>query len=138
MPTITLFDALPNDLWDGIHNVASHTFKAGFLTSSATIAASDATPTWGDYSANETSGGNVPTGGVTLDNFTATNTAVDFDDEVIAASGSNPTDVRYLVIYNDTATSDNAIGFVDFSTDQDLTPGATITPASGGFITQSA
>ena len=138
MATITLFDALPNDLWDGIHNVTSHTFKAAFLTSAASPAASDATPTWGDYSANETSGGNVPAGGVTLDNFTATDTAVDFDDEVIAADGSNPADARYMVIYNDTATSDNAIGFVNFGSDQDLTPGATIVPASGGFITQSA
>ena len=137
MATITLFDALPNDLWDGAHNVGSHTFKAACFPSSTAMAATDTTPAYSDY-AGELTGGNVPTGGVTLDNFTANNTSVDFDDEVIAANGSNPSTVRKILIYNDTTSGKPAIGFVDFGSDQDLTPGATIVPASGGFITQSA
>ncbi len=136
MATITLFDALPLDLWNERHN-ASDTYKVAIFPSSTAMAASDASHGYADY-AGELTGGSVPSGGLTLDNFTVTNTSVDFDDEVIAANVSNPTTGQKFLIYNDTVTGKYGLGFVDFGSAQDLVNGGTIQPASGGFITQSA
>ena len=137
MATVTLFDALPVQLWGGQHDYTSHTFKAAFYPSGTAMSAADATPSYTDYG-GELTGGNIPAGGVTLDSFTVTQTSVDFADEVIAANSSNPSAVRRILIYNDTTPLKSAVGFVDFGTDLDLAPGGTIVPASGGFITQSA
>ena len=135
MATLVLFDALRTDLWNAEHDVGTQVFKAAFYTSAATFAAGDAAPAYA--AGNETTGGQVPAGGVTLDNFTATNVNVDFDDEVISADGANPTNIRFMLIYNDSNATKKAIGFVDFTSDQDITVGATVSPAAAGALTMS-
>jgi len=91
----------------GVHNWSSHTFKAAF-SNSAPVATntvlSDITQiaTAGGYTAGAG-------GGVTLDTVTLTEASgtakVTIADEVFTATGASVGPFRYVVIYNDTATS---------------------------------
>ena len=91
----------------GVHNWASHTFKAAFSNSAPTATMtvlSDITQiaTAGGYTAGAG-------GGVTLDTVTLSETSgtakVTIADEVFTATGASVGPFRYIMIYNDTATS---------------------------------
>jgi len=114
----------------GSNILNTHTFKIALTTlqvgGTPTIAATDAVPTWGsggttDLSTSEvTAGGNYSAGGQTITTgtslttnvFRLTGTAVTWTK----AAGS-PTDIKTAVIYSDTATNKDAVGFVDLTTD---------------------
>ena len=51
---------------------------------------------------------------------------LDANDLVLTASGTVPT-FRYVVLFNDTATNDELIGFYDYGTTVDLLNGETFT-----------
>lgn len=93
--------------------------KLGIVDSTITPAADDATPTWGDYSANEVStGGGYTAGGEIVANNTYTEAAgvgtLDGDNIVIAQDGSGFTDAYWGILYDDTNATDMAIGFYEF------------------------
>jgi hypothetical protein len=86
-----------------VHNWSTHTFKAG-LSNSAPVATNTIYANITEISA----GNGYSAGGMTLDSVTVTGTTgtakVTIADEVLTASGAiGP--FRYIVIYNDTATS---------------------------------
>lgn len=145
--TIVLFNQFYGDIFNGVHDLTNDTIKLALLTSAVTPTSDDATPRWGassgvDYDGNEcTAGGNYASGGVTLaTTITVQNTTDDclFDlaDLLIASDASNPTDAHWGLLYNDSATNKEAIGFVDFDSDRDLSTGAfSITWDGTGFTT---
>jgi hypothetical protein len=111
----------------GVHNWASHSFKLA-LSNTAPAATNTIFA-----NITEISGGNGYTaGGHTLDTVTlaeATGTAkVTIADEVITASGAvGP--FRYVIIYNDTATSpaDALVCWYDYGSSVTLANGETFT-----------
>ena len=80
-------------------------------------------PCWGaggtvDYSANEETGGNYTAGGLALATPTVAIVAgvieIDFGDPATwAILGTNPTACYWGIVYSDTATNKNCIGYVD-------------------------
>lgn len=59
-------------------------------------------------------------------------------DLVLTASGGSVAAFRYVVIYNDTATNDELVGWYDYGSDLTLANGETLTidfDGSGGAIT---
>lgn len=93
--------------------LSTHTFKAALFTSSYTPSISHT-----DYSTltGEVSTGNgYTTGGITLTNvaITAQGTGFKFSSDPIAvtASGGDITGIRYLVIYDSTASGKTLIGY---------------------------
>lgn len=121
------------DVQEKVHNLETDTIKVGLVTDSTTPAADTSDPRWGaggstDWSTNEvTPGGNYSSGGAAAANPTVTLTAgegvFDADDVSISQDASNPTDARWGIIYNDTASGKNVIGYVDLGGDVDLSGG---------------
>ena len=130
---IIYFDQWLVDVQEGVHNMETDTIKLGQITSAVTPTATTADPRWGaggstNLSTNEvTPGGNYITGGSIIANPTVTLTGgagvFDGDDVTITKHASNPTNARWGIIYNDTATGKNCIGFLDNGSDTDMSAG---------------
>ena len=77
----------------------------------------------------------------TLSNVTSSQTGgtytLDADDVILAASGGSVATFRYVVIYNDTATNDELIGWADYGSDVTLSDGESFTIKFGasGILT---
>lgn len=130
---LTLFNQFKTDLGKKIHDLSADTFKTGLITSAVTPTASTSDPRWGagggtNLATNQvTPGGNYSTGGPTIASTTWTGTSTltfDGNDISIAQNASNPTNARWAIFYNDTATGKQALGFVDLGATIDLTAGA--------------
>lgn len=130
---VVFFDQFLVDVQEKVHNLESDTIKLGLITSAVTPAATTADPRWGaggttNFSSNEvTPGGNYSAGGASMANPAVTlsgGAAVfDTDDVSITQNGSNPTNARWGIIYNDTATGKNCLGYLDLGADTDLSAG---------------
>jgi len=107
MASYNKFQDYAEQLNKAVHNWSSHTFKAAFSNT-----APNATDTILSAITQISSGGGYTAGaggGLTLDSVTlseASGTAkVVIADEVFTASGASVGPLRYVVIYNDSATS---------------------------------
>ena len=118
----TLFEEFATDFANALHNLKeTHVLKLGLVDDTVTPTAADSSPTWGDYSTNEVAtAGNYTADGETLTFSGATRWAeadgvgtLDADDITISQDGSGFTDAYWGILYNDTAASDQAIGFLD-------------------------
>jgi hypothetical protein len=115
----------------GVHNWGAHTYKAAF-TNTAPLAANSVLA---DLTQISTGGGYTAGagGGVTLDTVTLSETGgtskVTIADEVFTASGASVGPLRYVDIYNDTASSpaDALVCWYDY--------GSSITLAAGESLT---
>jgi hypothetical protein len=130
---ITLYQAFLDDLGGKLHDLDADVIKIGLVTTSYTPATGDAVPCWGAGGTTNTStnqvtpGGNYATGGPDISaTWSQTSGLGTFDatDVSIAQNASNPTNARWGIIYNDTATNKNCIGFVDLGSAVDLSAGA--------------
>jgi hypothetical protein len=116
-----------------VHDLTADTLKFGFITSVATPVVSDTDPRWGaggsvNFSTNEvTAGGNYLAGGPTAASVTWTNVSgvptLRATDISIAQHASNPTNARWIILYNSTDASKRALGFLDLGSARDLTTG---------------
>jgi len=120
---VFVFDQFFVDVLSKLHDLSSDTIKIAFITDAVTPAVTDADPRWGaggstNYSTNEvTPGGNYSTGGETITNVSVTLSSgkgvFDGDNISIAVNGSNPTNARWGIIYNDTDAGKRAIAYFD-------------------------
>lgn len=131
---IVFFDQWLVDVQEKLHDHENDTFKVGLITSAVTPSATTADPRWGaggttNFSSNQvTPGGNYTTGGPSAANPTCTLSGgagvFDAGDISIAQHASNPTNARWGILYNDTATGKNCVGYVDLGAVIDLSAGA--------------
>jgi len=142
--TLALFDEFAESIGDGRIDLDTDTFKVAFVTlqvgGTPTIAKDDAVPTWGaggttNLSTNEVSaGGGYTTGGDALASVTWGQTAgvstFDAANNVWTSSGGDPATIKTAVIYSDTATNKDCIGFVDMTAD-----GTTAISLAAGDVT---
>lgn len=128
MATYTKFQDYAEQLNKAVHNWSTHTFKA-LLTNTAPSATDVGISTLTEISA----GNGYSAGGMTLDSVTlseASGTAkVTIADEVLTASGGSIGPFRYVVIYNDTATSpaDALVCYYDYGSSITLNDTETFT-----------
>lgn len=130
--TFALFNEFAESIADGRIDLDTHTFKVGLVTlqvgGSPTISATTAVPTWGaggttNISTSEVAaGGGYTAGGATLASVTYNRSAgvatFDAADVTWTSSGSgDPATIKTTVIYSDTATNKDCIGFIDMTTD---------------------
>lgn len=120
------FNSFPGQLLRGVHNFASHTFKA--VLTNTVPAATNAV--LADLTQITASGG-YPSGGVVLDSVTITENAgtakVSIADEVITASGGSIGPFRYASVYNSTATNGPLLAFYDYGSSITLADGESFT-----------
>lgn len=146
---VTIFDQFKQDVGRKVHDLDGDTIKLGLITSVATPAANTSDPRWGsgggtNLSSNQvTPGGNYSSGGPDISaTYSQTSGTATFDatDVTISQNGSNPTNARWGIIYNDTAAGKNAVGFVDLGAAVDLTAGdfSIVWNASGIFTLADA
>lgn len=123
---LTVFEEFANDLGEKVHNLDSDTLKFGIINNTSAPTAADATPAWGDYSANQIGTGGGYTAPVTLTSSWAEAGGVgtlQCNSFTISQNASGQGSVTaWGIIYNDTAASDQAIAFVELGT-IDITAG---------------
>lgn len=134
--TANYVEAMANNTLTTIWSGAS-AIKVALVTNVLTPSNGDSFPTWGaggtqNYSTNEvTAGGNYTAGGVVLSGCTV----VQSTTQVIlnctspitwAANASNPTNARWAIIYNNTTTNKEVLGYIDLGGVTSLVPGLQI------------
>lgn len=129
--TLTLFNEFSKSIGDGRIDLDTHTFYAALTTlqvgGTPTIAATDAVPCWGaggttNLSTSEVAAtGGYTAGGIALTSVTWTQASgvCTFDAANISwtSAGSDPTTIKSLVVYDNTATNKDAVGFMDMTSD---------------------
>ena len=116
---LTVFEEATLAFFNGTHNLGSNTIKVGLVDDTLTPTAATATPRWSDFSANEVStAGGYPANGITLSGTGTSEAAgtATFDDSgniSLAQDAGGFTDAYWAIIYNDTATNDEALAFVE-------------------------
>ena len=118
-----------------IHNLSADSLMFACIKSLANggfdPSETDTDPRWGvgggvNLSTSEVAaGGNYPAGGVALATvtwaLTGAEAKLDSADVNIAIHAANPTNARWAIVYNNTAAGKQAIGYVDFGGDIDIT-----------------
>ncbi len=136
MAVFNKFNSFVEALAEGTHNLGSNTLKV-MLTNSAPLASNTI-----KANLTEISGGNGYTAGGHVLTVTSSSQALGVyklivSDIVITASGGSIGAFRYAVIYNDTATSDELIGYFDYGSSLTLASGESFTidfDATNGLI----
>lgn len=116
----TVFNIAKLKLLNGTHDLDTHTFKMALVTSAqaidATFAGTSTDARYSDLSAQVANGNGYTTGGKTLTMSVTRSTGtvtVDCDDQSWTSATFS---AKYAVIYNDTATNKDLLGFVDLET----------------------
>ena len=137
MAVFNKFSSLVEALAEKSHNLGSDVLKL-MLTNSAPIASNTVKANLTEISAGNgyTAGGSAVT--ITTSAQTAGLYKLVGNDVTITASGGSIGPFRYVVLYNDTATNDELIGWWDYGSSITLLAGETITidlDASNGILT---
>ena len=127
MATFNKFNSFVEALAEKVHNLGSDTLTVA-LTNSAPTAANTQLS-----NITQISYTNIQNGTTTGRNLTGVTSAqtsgtykLDANDLTLTATGTVPT-FRYVVLYNDTATNDELIGWYDYGATVDLLNGETFT-----------
>lgn len=122
MATFNKFNSFVEALAEGAHNLGSDTLTIA-LTNTAPAATNTVLTNITEISYTNVSSRVLTS--VTSAQTSGTYT-LDAADLVLTASGTVPT-FRYVVLYNDTATNDELIGYYDYGSAVDLLNGETFT-----------
>ena len=122
MATFNKFNSFVEALAEGAHNLGSDTLTIA-LTNTAPAATNTVLTNITEISYTALSSRVLTS--VTSAQTSGTYT-LDAADLVLTASGTVPT-FRYVVLYNDTATNDELIGYYDYGSAVDLLNGETFT-----------
>lgn len=127
MATFNKFNAFVEALAEKVHNLGSDTLTVA-LTNSAPLATNTQLSNITQISYTNIQNGT--TTGRDLTGVTSSQTSgtykLDANDLVLTATGTVPT-FRYVVLFNNTATNDELIGWYDYGASVDLLNGETFT-----------
>lgn len=124
MATQTFFQDYFEQDAKGVHNFGTDTFKV-VLTNTAPVVTNTILADITQIAA----GNGYTTGGTAVANVTVTETGgvatIDADDVVFTASGGSIAEFRYMVLYNDSATSpvDALVTFIDYGSGYTIVDG---------------
>jgi len=126
---LTVFNAFVDDLGKGKHNLDTDTFKLALVTNSTVPTATTEDPCWGaggttNFSSTEVSGTNYTAGGTDITSTFSTAVAVGTFDGTTNPSwsqhASGPNNIRWGIIYNDSATNKDCVAFIEMGSGADI------------------
>ena len=130
--TVGIFDEFINHWGKGVFNLDTNVIKLALVTDVTTPTATTADPTWGaggttNFNTNEVTAGGAYTAegddiSATWTETTGTGT-FDATNNTWTQNAGSPTNARWGIIYSDTATNKNCIGWVDLGSDFNMTTG---------------
>lgn len=137
MATYNKFNSFVEAVAEKVHNLGSDTLKV-MLTNTAPVATNTQKTDLTEISAGNgyTAGGTAAS--ITSSSQTSGTYKLVLGDVVFTASGGTIGPFRYAVLYNDTATNDELIGWWDYGSAVTLNSGETFTvdfDAAGGVLT---
>lgn len=137
MATFTKFNSFVEAVAEKTHNLGSDTLKVA-LTNSAPSAANTVLANITQISGTNgyTTGGTATT--ISSSAQTSGTYKLVITDVVFTASGGSIGPFQYIVLYNDTATNDELIGYYDYGVALTITNGNTFTvdfDATNGVLT---
>lgn len=126
MATLSKFNSFVEAVAEKVHNLGSDTLKV-MLTNSAPSASNTVKTDITDISAGNgyTAGGTAAT--ISSSAQTSGTYKLVLADVVFTASGGSIGPFRYIVLYNDTATNKELIGYADYGSSITLATGETFT-----------
>jgi hypothetical protein len=128
--TFTFYQDFKDQLGKGIHDLSTHDIKVALTNTAPNVAThtvlADITQlgTGGGYTGG--AGGGVAMAGKSYTETAGVGTFI-ATDLVITASGGSIGPFRYAVFYNNTAASDNLIGYLDYGSSITLADTETLT-----------
>jgi hypothetical protein len=133
MAAYNKFNQTIADVFNGVHNFGSHTFRVMF-TNAAPVATNTVKGNLTEISA----GNGYTAGGAALTIASSTQTggaysAAMTSDIAVTASGGTIGPLRYAVVYNDTSATDALVGWFDYGSSITLQDGESIRFASNGI-----
>lgn len=123
MATFTKFNSFVEALAEKVHNLGADQLKVA-LTNSAPSASNTQLSNITEISYTNLSSRNITT---SASSQTSGTYKLVLTDLVLTASGGSVATFRYVVIYNDTATNDELIGYYDYGSAVTLANGETFT-----------
>lgn len=139
MATFTKFNSFAEAVYEKAHNLGSDTLKV-LLTLTAPVAGNAVKADLTEIAA----GNGYSAGGTAASISSSAQSSGTYKlvlaDVVFTASGGAIANFRYAVLYNDTAASDELIGFWDYGSTVTLASGETFTvdfDASAGVLTHA-
>lgn len=140
MATFVKFNTFVEKLAEGAHNLGADSLKVA-LTNTAPTAASDVGFLPGSSHPAPANANGYTTGGNAVTISSSAQTSGTYKlvlaDSVFTAAGGQLGPFRYAILYNDTAASDEVIGYWDYGASVTLSDGETFTvdfDASNGVI----
>lgn len=126
MSTFEKFNSFVEAMAEKVHNLGSDTLKVALTNTAPT-----ATDTQLSNITQISAGNGYTTGGSTTTQSSSAQSSGTYKlvlgDVVFTASGGAIAQFRYAVLYNDTATNDELIGYWDYGSAVDLASGETFT-----------
>lgn len=137
MATFNKFQSFVEAVAEKVHNLGSDTLKVA-LSNTAPVASNTVLANITQIAA----GNGYTTGGTQATQASSAQTSGTYklvlNDVTFTASGGSIATFRYVVLYNDTATNDELIGWYDYGTALDITSGNSFTvdfDATNGVLT---
>lgn len=136
MATVQIFNSFKEAVAEKVHNLGSDTLKF-LLTNTAPSLANTVKADLTEIAAGNgyTAGGIAAT--VTSSAQSGGTYSLVLAAWTVTAAGGTIGPFRYLVLYNDTATNDELIGFVDYGASYTLPDGQPFTITAGTFLTNA-
>ena len=134
MATLNKFNAFTENLAEKVHNLGSDQLKVA-LTNVAPVATNSVLADLTEITYTNCSSRNITTVSSTQTSGTYKLVLQDLE---LSASGGTVGPFRYVVVYNDTAASDNLIGWADYASSVTLNDGEKFTldfDGSNGALT---
>jgi hypothetical protein len=123
MATFTKFHAFVEDVAEKVHNLGSDQLAVALTNSAPTAATDDELADISEITYTNCSSRNVTT---SSSSQTSGTYSLVLTDLTLTASGGTVGPFRYVVLYNDTATNDELIGYYDYGSSITLQDGETL------------